>query len=348
MIRLRNTLTLLCLFTYAFMRGQDIHFSQYLSSPLLINPGACGSFTGDYRISANYKSQWKSISNSYKTIAVCVDGKILKTGRDKGNYLGIGLSVFSDKAGKSNLSTNQANLNLAYNLKTSRKSSFSAGIQVGFFQRSIQIADLKWDNQFDGNNYDASLPSGESQTYQKIFRLDIGAGLLWRYYDKISQFKLELGGSVSHINKPQTSFYTNKQIVAGMKYIGHVNAQIKLGDMPVFIVPQIIYVNQSPYSELLAGGAIRYRLGEDTRSDASLNTFSLISSAVSLGVYYRAKDAVVIVASLEYRKSIAFGISYDLNTSKLNVASKYRGGMELSFSYKGLSKRTNMRHVALD
>ena len=347
MISLKNRCTIFCIFTYTVVFGQDIHFSQYFNAPLLINPASSGAFVGDYRFSAHYKSQWKSVSNGYRTLAVCADGKVLKRGRDKNNYVGIGLTVFSDKAGISNLATTQGNLVVSYNLKTGRKSNFSVGVQAGFFQKNINTADLKWDNQFDGNMYDASRPTGEINNFQKITGLDVGAGLMWRYYDKFSQFKLELGGSVSHVNKPKTSFY-NGQAAIGIKYIGHINAQIKLGDKPVFIVPQIIYNNQSPYSELLFGGNVKYRLGEDTRSDATLNTFALISSAVSLGIYYRTKDALVILASVEYRKSIAFGISYDLNTSKLNLASKYRGGMELSLIYKGLAKKTNMRHVPLD
>ncbi|MBK7817060.1 MAG: hypothetical protein IPJ60_05475 [Sphingobacteriaceae bacterium] len=34
---------------------------------------------------------------------------------------------------------------------------------------------------------------------------------------------------------------------------------------------------------------------------------------------------------------MVFGVSYDVNTSKLSQASKRRGGLELSFILKGLS-----------
>lgn len=334
-------------FIYSAGYGQDIHFSQYYNAPLLLNPAATGAFSQDYRVACNYKDQWKSITNAYRTMAASFDIKTFKTGRDKKNYLGIGLSVFTDKAGKSKLSTTQGNLYLAYNLRVNRSNSFSAGLTGGFTQRSIVTNDLKWDNQFDGNAYDPARATGENYAAQKTMRMDIGAGLLWRFYDKVSQFRLELGGSVSHINRAKQSFYTNAYPIT-MKYAGHLNSQVKLGDKPVFICPQFIYILQKPYTEMIAGGSVKYILGQETRSGASLNTFSLISSAIELGVYYRMKDAVVIAASLEYRKSISIGISYDVNTSKLNNATRYRGGMELSLIYKGLYNSRGMKHVPLD
>lgn len=338
---------LFCCLIYSFGYAQDIHFSQYYTAPLLINPAATGAFSQDYRFTCNYKDQWKSVASPYKTMAASFDLKTFKTGRDKKNYLGIGLSFFSDKAGKSKLATTQANLFVAYNLRINRTNSFAAGLTGGFTQRSITLTDLKWDNQFDGNTYDPSRATGENYAFQKTMKMDMGAGLLWRYYDKNSQFRLEAGASVSHINRARMSLYNNAYPI-NMKYIGHLNSQIKLGDKPVFISPQFMYSLQKPYSELMAGASVKYMLGQETRSSTSLNTFSLISSTVELGVYYRLKDAIVIAAALEYRKSIAIGISYDINTSKLNNASRYRGGMEFSLIYRGLYKSRGMKHVPLD
>ena len=42
--------------------AQDIHFSQYYSAPLTINPALTGGFAGDYRAGVNYRTQWGSVT----------------------------------------------------------------------------------------------------------------------------------------------------------------------------------------------------------------------------------------------------------------------------------------------
>ena len=48
-ILLTLPLTVLC---------QDVHFSQFYSSPLTLNPSETGYFREDFRIGANFKQQW--------------------------------------------------------------------------------------------------------------------------------------------------------------------------------------------------------------------------------------------------------------------------------------------------
>ncbi|MFN7015385.1 MAG: type IX secretion system membrane protein PorP/SprF, partial [Bacteroidia bacterium] len=44
------------------VQSQDIHFSQFLASPLTLSPGTTGHFNGDYRIAANHRTQWRSVT----------------------------------------------------------------------------------------------------------------------------------------------------------------------------------------------------------------------------------------------------------------------------------------------
>ena len=54
------------LLTNSFMltaNSQDLHFSQFMNSPLLINPANTGFIPdGDFRLGANYRNQWASVS----------------------------------------------------------------------------------------------------------------------------------------------------------------------------------------------------------------------------------------------------------------------------------------------
>lgn len=340
----KRILTLVVFSFHLIVNGQDYHFSQFNSSPLFINPGATGAFNGEMRFSANYKNQWKTISNAYNTYGASIDGRILSK---KSNFIGIGLTAFSDKSGLSKLSTTQINALVSYNLKITRSIELSAGIQLGMFQKKLTTGNLKWDNQFDGNFYNSSLPTGETSNFQQITNFDSGLGILCRYNNKSSQFKFEIGASISHINKPKSTFLANDQKI-NRKYIGHISSHLKLGDKPFFIIPQAIYVNQSPYSEILFGGSFKCLLGEETRSSTSLNTFALVSSTISFGAFYRMKDAIICVVNLEYKRRLNLGFSYDFNTSKLSAASKHKAGMEISLAYKLMMKNGNIKNVPLD
>lgn len=312
--------------------------SQFYDSPLFINPATAGAFGGDYRLTSNYKNQWKSISSPYKTIAASADMKIFRNGIDKKNYLGAGLSFLRDKAGKSNMGLMQVNLNVSYKLKISDKSGIAAGAMAGLAQRSINTAGLRWDNQFDGAHYDPNRPSGEYALAESFNNIDLGAGLEYRFYDSHSKTRIILGASCLHLHQPKLAYRSSDPLYR--KYLGYTSAQIRLPKIPVSIHPQVMYALQGPYQEILAGGNVRYSFGADNSDDeVILNTYTLTSSSVYAGLLYRVKDALVVTAGLELRKALSIGVSYDLNVSKLKVASALRGGMELSLIYKGFFYR---------
>lgn len=313
-------------YSCAFVSAQDIHFSQFYHSPIAINPAATGIFQGDYRVSSYYKDQWQSITNPYKTMfAACEISFPVKR-------LGVGLTLMNDKAGKARMGTSQACLSASYNLRIDGSNSLAAGVQYGFAQKSIRLNDLKWDSQYNGA-YDPALPSGESNMNDAFYFMDISAGLLYTYFNSEYQFKTTAGAAVLHINQPAQSFWGSEQKLHA-KIVGHLNTQIKLADLPFHIMPQLLYTQQGPLRELNMGGMIKYVIGID--NEASLENYSRSSSSAAfLGAQYRYKDALILNAAFELRKALLIGVSYDINVSKLKVASVYRGGMEISLVYKG-------------
>ena len=71
-----SILLLLLGFSFTGQSQQDRHYSMFYASPMAINPGATGFFSGDIQLFTGFKNQWKSISsNPYKTISAGVDGK---------------------------------------------------------------------------------------------------------------------------------------------------------------------------------------------------------------------------------------------------------------------------------
>ena len=88
------------------MQGQDLHFSQFMQTPLLINPANTGFIPdGDYRLGVNYRNQWASLSAfPYKTISAYGDWQLLQN-REETGWLGAGGLILRDVAGTSVLTS---------------------------------------------------------------------------------------------------------------------------------------------------------------------------------------------------------------------------------------------------
>jgi len=304
----------------AALRAQDIHYSQFNASPQNLNPAQAGLFDGDWRFVGNYRSQWSSIPVPYKTFSLAADTR-LKT-KLKNDVPGVGLVVNNDRSGDSKFTTTQIFVSGSYIKKlTSDSANFlSIGIQPGITTKSFDINALTFDNQYDGDQFNGALPSGENFDRTRITYLDLGAGVgyLWR---KTNRTKLNVGASFFHINRPKQSFFNNSDIKLDMKTtlsgIGQFPVAAKLDLLPTFM-----YQRQGKFQETLLGVFGKYYL----------KPVNGVETAVSLGGFYRLKDAFILAANIDYR-SFNVGLSYDVNLSKLKEASNSRGGFEISVIY---------------
>ena len=66
--------------------SQDLHFSQFMNSPLLTNPANTGFIPdGDYRLGVNYRNQWASITAfPYKTMSAFGDVQLMQNSENTG------------------------------------------------------------------------------------------------------------------------------------------------------------------------------------------------------------------------------------------------------------------------
>ena len=122
-------IAILLFFLPYLLSGQDIHFTQWMHHPVFSNPATTGLFDGEYRIHAQQRSQWGSVSVPFTSTSLGMDMSL--------NGVGLGGQLLLDNAGTSSLNTTQFNLTGAYQLATWR-----GGIQLGFAQRSIDYSNL--------------------------------------------------------------------------------------------------------------------------------------------------------------------------------------------------------------
>ena len=116
------------------VKAQDIHFSQFFAAPMFINPAKTGFFDGNYRMTAIYRNQWRSVTVPYQTISGTLDFSI-PTGFNKKDMFGIGMISYSDRAGDSHFTTNYFEGSIAYNKALDRwgKSYLGFGMQTGYY-----------------------------------------------------------------------------------------------------------------------------------------------------------------------------------------------------------------------
>ena len=206
--------------------------------------------------------------------------------------------------------------------------------QGGFGQRSIDPSGLQWGEQYDGSAYNATLPTGETLAASSFSFVDLGLGGVWHYNSSAGSndvvanqsTQATVGFGYYHVTRPTYSFLgADEQLYA--KLVLHGNARFSLGEGNSAIVPIFQYSKQGPSSELMLGAMFRYVL-TPTSKVTGINK----GSAISLGGTLRAKDAIAVVAMFEMAK-LAFGLSYDLNTSDLSSASNGKGAFEIAIRF---------------
>src|ERR1035437_7588974 len=141
--------------------AQDIHFSQYNLTPMLVNPAQAGAYK-NFEVIANYKTQWASIDpgNQYKTMMFTYDGRMMQK-KWKTKWLAVGFNIYNDKAGAGNMSTTEALASLGYHTMLNNKSTLGGCLFGGYAQRKIDYANLQWDEQYQNGAYVSGSPTGE-------------------------------------------------------------------------------------------------------------------------------------------------------------------------------------------
>ncbi|MCH8330847.1 MAG: PorP/SprF family type IX secretion system membrane protein, partial [Bacteroidetes bacterium] len=168
---MRQLLTIVLFLLMQNIHGQEVHFSQFGSSPLTLNPALTGMINGNYRIVGNFREQWKSVTVPYSTFSSSIDMPILRS-RFRQDNLGAGFIFYRDIAGDSRLSTSFYSLSLGFTKALDSRQRLTIGLQPGLIQKSINFSDLQFGSQFNGRNYDPGLASNENMETESFRRFD--------------------------------------------------------------------------------------------------------------------------------------------------------------------------------
>jgi len=313
-------------------KAQDIHFTMYDAMPIISNPATAGVFNGDVRGVLNYRNQWASIGNPYKTYAVMIDGGILKN-KWKNGYLGIGLNAFKDVAGTTDFATTKINLALSSIVYLDDKNSASVGLMSTWAQNSINQNNLKWDSQFNGQVYNSSLSSNEAFTFNSTNYFDFSAGALWTYgtgtktLSSHDEFNIKTGLAFYHVTQPSQQINFGEIDKLYSRWAFHTEANVGIANTKIAFKPKFISYFQGPTREFTAGLLLSYMLKEESKYTGIFKGMS-----VAFGGYYRFGDA--FAPSIEFNlANFSVGVAYDMNISGLTVATNGNGGPEIFIKF---------------
>ncbi len=305
------------------VQAQDVHFTQFNAAPLIVNPAFTGNFSGQWRATAIYRDQWRSVTSPFKTYAVSIDAPIIND-LSHDDYLAGGLQLYNDRAGDGNLSNLSVLGSVAYHkfLGGNQNKSLSVGFQGGYTQKSIDLTKLYFQNEFNNGQFDPGT-SGEAMN-NRVNYFTLNAGISWAQ-SVGSNFGYVIGLGANNLNQPQESFMRKrtKDVGLGMRYTAQVGAIAYVSEK-FSLRPAVLYQSQSTATELVAGNEFHLIVGNPE--------FRNFTTAVFLGGYYRSNDALMVNAGVEF-KGLRVGVSYDYNTSNLKTASNGNGGFEISLIY---------------
>jgi type IX secretion system PorP/SprF family membrane protein len=316
-MKLFTRIKLLFIILYATgASAQDMHFTQFYSSPLYLNPAFAGADVCS-RVSLTYRNQWPGIKKTYTSYLASVDHYFNQ------KNIGAGILFASDVAGTGNLKTTIVNAQIAYEARLTKKVYLRLGAQPGVQIRSINFNNLIFGDQIARGGEVASL---EEPTLTRAF-FDIGAGAL------VYTRRYWAGFSAYHLNRPNQSMREDPDGLLPIKISIHGGGKFQVKSKEdekdeakkKYVSPAFNYRHQNKFDQLDLG-------------------FYYSQSVLNLGLWYRGiplfkayspgyknNDAVAIIVGLKTDR-FNFGYSYDITISKLARLSY--GAHEVAVSYQ--------------
>jgi type IX secretion system PorP/SprF family membrane protein len=332
---MKSIYTVLVLFAAWFastiVHAQDIHFSQYNNCTQLINPALTGQFETMLKGTILHRRQWRNIGSGYTTSGVDAQYKLLSLNSE--NFFGFGLLILQDAAGIAQQKSLSVKSTAAFNMVVSNDDLISAGVQIGFEQRSLNLDGLAWDSQYDniGGFYDPSRDNNERIITNTRSFIDVGAGFHWKHR---ARKKFDLGCAIYHANQ-QISMVarSDDRMKLRQVYKAAWIKRYKFIDMKYDALMQ----RQSGSNQIMVGATAEYRIGDESKF-TNVKTASL----ARFGVFYRWKDAICPYIGFEYKRFAAISLGYDLRMAKMPYTSARAGGPEFSLTYLGMPERKRM------
>jgi type IX secretion system PorP/SprF family membrane protein len=301
--------------------AQDPQFSQFYANPIYTNPAfAGGSYVG--RASLNYRSQWPSITGSYRTFSASYDEHF--------NSLsgGIGVIVSSDEAGVGTLRSQSASFIYSYQIILGKALTMRAALQAGFCQKTIDFSKLTFLDQILPSQGIVRPATFEKPITDAVRYANFAAGGV--IYSK----RFYAGFAMHNLTQPSQGFYASTDSKIQMRYTVHGGLVIPVKEnrdpkKTTNLYPNIIYMQQGQAMQINLG--VYYNQGP-----------------VVFGGYYRqskqTSDAFIFLLGIRTQK-VKVGFSYDAVLSQVKLGARQSYEVSLTFEFKKKTPRKAVRNI---
>lgn len=299
----------------------DAHFSQYYGYPAWLNPALTGTFDGEYRVSAIYRSQWAGIGNGFKTVGAAAE---INTNKD----VSFGVSVFRQTAGTGGYHNTSGYGNLSYSGMRFGKNGYQRvvlGMQVGLLSKGFDRNKVTFEDGYDPIT-GIEIPNGsiDPVLFNKLnmSSFDAALGALYFDADPAKKANIYAGFSASHVTRPNDFFSGGEGAKLPMRFNAHAGVRIKVSET-FSITPNFLYIKQGTADAKVASAYAQFKAAPEVD--------------LLLGGNYRFQDAIIPYVGLYY-KNMVIGASYDITTSDLSKAAGRANAFEISLTFTGKRK----------
>lgn len=312
------------------LQAQDEFFTSFRTVGLTLNPAEAGRITSLARFTAVGRTQWNRVSGEpyqsvyagLETQPFCLEG---------GNFIGASVSAAREESGSSQFQRLNAQLGFSYHQKLEADVYLAGGAEFGLINHRLGNEDLRFDEQFDGMQYDPGLSNGEEFLRFTVTQPNATAGVLLYHRQGWWSF----GAAVDHLLTPSLSFLEENAYNLGMGLVVHGNVQLTGKKQPKVITGfQGMYRRYSLFNtrqwHAVLGGYGVFALGRQPRNDllSPFLRFDLSARiAGSAGTAGILNDAILLTTTLQ-QNGWQFGLTYDVNLSRLSRATDGAGGLE--------------------
>jgi type IX secretion system PorP/SprF family membrane protein len=244
------------------------------------------------------------------------------------DYLTLGMQLFYDRAGTVSFTQTKIlpALNYHKSISSEKNAYLSLGFMGGWVQHSIDLSKITTNSQYEG------MGIGENITDPTYAYLDGSVGMsLNSVLKNDANSNYYLGVAYHHFNRPQNSFYKNKDIELNPKWVFSGGLNLDVNEY-TYVKIEGDYSRQGSFRETVFGAMYGLKFGAYPDEP---------DYVIHFGTYMRWNDALIPIVKLDYHPfSVSF--SYDANISKLKPSSHGRGGFEICVSWIGkLADRSN-------
>lgn len=326
------TKPLTLLFSLCFLlvlQAQDVAYTQYQYSPLLISPSYAVA-DNEFKAMVHYRNQYQLPNISYKSPSFTLIKPFMSAKKEYFRWGGLGISARSENfTGTPGYNFYAASAAYAHDIALGNRLHLALGAMAGYANISTESTSFSTGSQYSDNyGYNSSLPTGEnaSQFVKPFF--DAGLGIHLVKEDEARKQKYFVAIAAYHIHQPDISLMGPRaSLPVRLQLHGGYRIELKQN---ISLTPELFYRWQGTKHFVNIGARVKYKL-----NDASFSIIPRFSLSQVAGV------------GTELAWSNFFIVAhYDFNVSPSANVLLASGAYELAVGYHTpLGKRKQFKDI---